>query len=531
MTLTIAEKVLRNSYKNYKLIKRNAYRRMKAIAIDLKKGIIKTVKESSKNIKKNVLRKELLAINKNILNPPKWTTTMMSFDEWKKEQPPQPPQPPKKKTEQFLKELREQRARKKSFISAREAAAARKPKPKPTKKVELTKMLELDRKRLRRWGERFSFNSKYKLKETRHTTMDDALKYYCYLRWSDDYYLADSDDPIERELMRDRFIKVLPKMIENAKNRINLNEKRRVRMLWKYTPDLNYPNDTKWVSTDAYVDNWDGLLLKVKEITDQNANRYEGLYSTVTEVVFHVGDEFDFDDYGEAAARSIKTARKTFYEVSDKALYNCQYHAVYRSGNNDWYSECVVKPAFDLKNKILKDAEIRTGGDLETLQLLSNYKQYCIKVYNNIFQLIHTIEPEVKADVKRKRKIKTIEIRINNHHWTALFRYKNMKEVEGVKMPVPADEDPTPKEISDAKASEDDDQIGNCELIIPKRSLFMPQKIDSKIATYDLETTKDANGRCVVYMAAICVPTMEIETTDMVEAMKLLDNNHLVTIS
>jgi len=513
MVLTIEEKKLRTDYKKYQTDLRDKYRTQKAIASALRKDIIRIVKNSPKDIKKNVLRKKLLAINKNILNLPKWTTTMLSFDEWNK-----------RKTQQYLKELREQRARQKKFLEEKKkkSEAAKKKEKYGKQRREADRMLELDRKRLKRWGERFAFNAKFRVKDKAHTTMDEGLKYYCYLRWSDDYYLADSDD---REAMRDRFIKVLPKIIKDARSRVN--ENRRVRLLWKYIPDLEHPEETKWASTKAYTGDWDALLPAVKEVTDENSNIYEGLYSTVVEVVFHIGEAFDFDDYGEAAARSIKTARKTFYEVSDKTHYNCQYHAVYRTGNDDWYSPCVVKPAFDLKNKIVKDSDIKTGGDLGTLKLLANYKQYNIKVYNNLYQLIHTIEPEVKTDAKRKRKIKIIEIRINNHHWTALFRYKDMKSPSpDIVIPTPADEDPTPEEIAEEQL--DDDQIGNCELIKPKRSLFMPQKIDSKIATYDLETTKDANGRCVVYMAAICVPTMEIDTTDTDTAMKLLHNNHQV---
>ena len=206
-----------------------------------------------------------------------------------------------------------------------------------------------------------------------------------------------------------------------------------------------------------------------------------------------VGEELKDFDFGEGASRSIKIAKKTFYEVSDKTEYNCQYYAVYRAFNNDYNTESISKQAFDLKNKIMKHTKLRIGGDLSTLQLLADYKQIIIKVYNNIYELTNTINPTLKEDTKRKRKVKTIEIRLADHHWTALFRYRDMPIEDRVNLePTNGDDD----------YKKEEDKLGDCEIITTKA--IVTEAKDNAIGTYDLETTKDTNGKCICYMAGMC---------------------------
>jgi len=493
MTRTKEQKKIDDEYKKYTKGIRNDYRNTIKAVQSLRTDIIKRSKNALAG-QKNIVRNRLLAENKKALNPAKWTTYMLSKNEWLKTQTipttktkaeKRPIAPAELKRRKIERDIRKEEERLKMIRIKRKKVGTTAEHYKlieERRKIKQTKRYELkDLNKLKRWGERFQFKGRKKLE---NSTMDDLIKYQCYLRWSD-------------EERKDQFLKVLPKMIRDAKRLVNLNTHRRVRLLWEYFDDIQNPTETKWASTITYTDSWDKLMKDVIDITHQNGDVYEGIYSTVINVHFYVGDVEDILDYGEGAARSIKIAKKTFYEVSDNTEYNCQYAAVYRGINNDYTSENVVKTSWDLKNKIIKIAELKTGGNYDTLQLLSNYKQIIIKVYNNLYQLTNTITPVEKEDSKRKRKIKTIEIRINNHHWTALFRYRDI-DIEAPK---------TEEEI----IPEPEDKLGDSELIKAKSSLFTPTKLDSKIATYDLETTKDANGKCVVYMAGISVPKGEIE--------------------
>jgi hypothetical protein len=446
-------------YNNYKRNIRNVNRQRKEIAAALRKGIIAAAKDAPKG-QKNILRKQLIQQNQNILNVPTLKSFRLSFADWQKDQ----------------------------MRLAKEADRAERIRKAKQKGIYGTdrksKNMSKDFRKKVKWADRFVYTGKRKLEDKESTTMDEGIFYKCYLRWSDN-------------IERDRFLKVLPNVIKDAKVRVDLTKNRRVRLLWEYVDDLENTKETKWASTRIYVDSWDYLMEAVKKVTAENSDIYEGLYSTVININFHVGGSIDNEDYGEYAARSIKTARKTFYEVSDKADYNCQYCAVYRAGANDWESEKVVRPASELKHKI--DPDLKLGGNYQSLQLLADYKQYIIKVYNNLYQLIKTIYPVSKPDAKRKRKIKTIEIRINNHHWTALFRYS------GTIL--------TPPDTDLIEVEGPEDNLGDSEIIKASRSLFMVQKLDSRIATYDLETTRDANNKHVVYMAAVCIPIVELDET------------------
>jgi len=532
MTRTTEQQKQINEYKKYTKGIRNAYKNTIRGVKELRSSIIKRARDSPAG-QKNVVRNRLLEENRKALNPPKWTTYMMTIDAWSKtqtlpttktkvEKRPIAPTELKLRREYRYAIKNEERERmereKRKTIGItpyrRRIIERRKIVKDIIKEGDRLKMLRSKRKKvgttakhyniiqehrevketkrftdkdlrqLIRWADRFQYRGRTQIPDKINTTMDDVVKYQCYLRWSDDAH-------------RDQFLKILPRMIRETKGLIDLGKDRRVRLLWEYFDDIKHPKETKWASTPTYTDNWDKLMKDVLDITHNNGDIYEGLYSTVINVHFYIGDVVIPFDFGEGVARSIKIAERQFYEVSDKTEYNCQYASVYRGINNDYKSENVVKPSWDLKNKILKLADLKTGGNYDTLQLLSNYKQITIKVYNNSYTLINTIIPVEKADSKRKRKVNTIEIRINDHHWTALFRYRDI-DIEA-----PKDDE----EITKAP----EDKLGDSELIKAKSSLFNPSKLDSKIATYDLETTKDANGKCVVYMAGVSVPKGEVE--------------------
>ena len=192
---------------------------------------------------------------------------------------------------------------------------------------------------------------------------------------------------------------------------------------------------------------------------------------------------------------------------------NCGYYAIFRTGNGDYKSESkkIKKPAFDLKANVSCSVEKvvpKAYVDAEVLQLVSNYKQYIIKVYNNIFQLKYTVYPVIK-DAIRNRKPKEIEIRISNQHWTALFRYKDIGQTP-------------PTEVDmETECAEVEIQT-EPEVINAKKSLFFPKEIATKIATFDLETTKGDNGLCICYKAGMTVPTIPIHSTDDDECMDAL---------
>lgn len=496
MTLTKEEKKLRTLYKAYQKENKNKYKEAQKVGKEIKKNILSISKTYDKG-KRREVKNRLLTLRKDIIKPPKWTKTELNYKQWKDKR--QGFKPSSAVVSKLKKVARIAKATLKGQYGTDKHYGFK-------NKAE-RKAMEKDAKKIRNWNDRFAFQGIHTPPEKLSTTMDDMFTYTTYSRWSDDK-------------KRDSLISVMTRIINDTIKRHGaLKSHEKIRIAWRYKDN---PTDTaKWASTGTYEGNYNSLIPKIKDVTNENGNIYEGIYSTVDVVEVMIGL---VPDMGMGAAKSIAVARKTWLEVSDKTECNCGYYAIYRTGNNDYESESkkIKKPAFDLKNNTAGSVQrvvAKAYVDAEVLQVIANYKQYIIKVYNNIFQLKYTIYPVEKLEAKRKRTQKIIEIRIANQHWTALFRYKDIGQTP-----------PTEEEVDMETECAIKEEQKEPELINAKKSLFYPKVIETRIATFDLETTKGNDGRCICYKAGMCVPTMPINSTDDDTCMNQLTLNNKTSI-
>jgi len=491
MTLSQEDKKLRTLYKAYQQENKNKYKEAQKVGKESRKNIISISKTYDKG-KRREVKNRLMVLRKDIINPPKWKTTELTYQQWKDKRQGFKP------SQSVINKLKRVARVAKANLNFK--YGTKKHMGFSTKAER--KAMEKDAKKLRNWNDRFAFQGVHTPPEKLSTTMDDMYSYTTYSRWSDD-------------TRRDSFLNVAKRIIADARQKhgaLKPNEK--VRIAWRYKDN---PTDTsKWASSGTYEGNYNCLIDKIKDVTNDNGNIYDGIFSTVDVVEVMIGV---VPDMGMGSAKSIAVARKTWLEVSDKTECNCGYYAVFRTGNNDYSStsQKIKKPAFDLKNKL--DTKVKAYVDADVLQLIANYKQYIIKVYNNIFQLKYTIYPVEKENVLRKRKQKTIEIRIANQHWTALFRYKDIGQ-----------NPPTEEEVDMETECAVKEEQKEPELINAKKSLFYPKTIETRIGTFDLETTKGDNGLCICYKSGMTIPTIPINTTDDDACMNQLGLNNKTNI-
>ena len=131
-----------------------------------------------------------------------------------------------------------------------------------------------------------------------------------------------------------------------------------------------------------------------------------------------------------STARSIQTANKIWKDVSIKIKYNCLYCAVGLHNNKHKYKEYLEDPpklvniGKQLKFKLKKHFEIspkRKYSTDEEIKMCADYLHQRIILYNNQYRKIEEFVPEV-LDSKKD----TIEIRINNNHYSTLIRRKDI---------------------------------------------------------------------------------------------------------
>ena len=132
-----------------------------------------------------------------------------------------------------------------------------------------------------------------------------------------------------------------------------------------------------------------------------------------------------------STARSIQTSNKLWKDVSIKTKYNCLYCAV-GIHNKHKYKEYLEEPSKlinigkQLKFKVKKHFEIcpkrKYSTDYE-IKLCADYLHQRIILYNNQYRKIEEFVPE-GLDTKKD----TIEIRINNNHYSTLIRRKDIGE-------------------------------------------------------------------------------------------------------
>lgn len=506
MVLTQTERGRRINYKKYKDSIKVDYKKKVAEANRIKKDLKKISQTFPKGERAQIYR-YLQLRNSSKIAFPKWTSYMLNYPQWLQQlhQPHNLALPMRTKIQHII---RKTKAKVKGIYGTKKFFGYE-------NKAEKAAMAK-DNKKMKQWsGGRFLYQGAFPISASAQTTQDTAYRYRCYARWSDD-------------VGRDQFIPLINNLIQDVNFRhggIKRNEM--IRMVWEYFEDPLHPDETKYASTNEYVGSYNDLIPKVIKITNNNGDIYEGIFSTVIEVEFWFGTVPNL--VGQGAAKSYAVAKKTWFEVSDKCEYNCQYYAFYRAITGNWWSSSkeLKKQAIALKSNI--NPNIKTIGNADTLKLLCDYKQADCDVFNNIYMKKHEIKSDKKIDAKRvrKKKEKPVELRIANGHWSVLFRYKDLKPHEDTPMGVKRSL-PQPSIVANDEEEEEEIDKEESVMLEAKPHLFFKTLIDTKIGTYDLETTKDKNGKCIVYKAAIAIPTAPITSTDDAVSDAALQANHRV---
>ena len=211
------------------------------------------------------------------------------------------------------------------------------------------------------------------------------------------------------------------------------------------------------------------------------------------------------------ATRSIVEANKQWLIVSTKSKFNCAFQAVAVAKNfrhNRTLLEMTkegqkarVKSAKEMKSTLKKSFQIMDNyADNQTLQALADYTKYPIQLYNNVFKKIKLFTP--KVPLTKYRGIKVIELQNKNQHCIALIRKNLILET------YPDFIFPT----SDYCGREQSEvQQSSQNVKIPKKEYF--HKYNSKLATFDIETSTDKNGKHIPYASSICWRDEYIELT------------------
>lgn len=212
------------------------------------------------------------------------------------------------------------------------------------------------------------------------------------------------------------------------------------------------------------------------------------------------------------ATRSIVEANKQWLIVSTKSKFNCAFQAVAVAKNfrhnrtllerTKEGQKARVKSAKEMKRTLKKSFQIMDNyADNQTLQALADYTKYPIQLYNNVFRKIKLFTP--KVPLTKYRGIKVIELQNKNQHCIALIR-KNLILESYPDFIFPTN-DHSEREC-ETRSTELSDNVK-----IPKKEYF--HKYNSKIATFDIETSTDKNGKHIPYAVSICWRDEYIELT------------------
>ncbi len=210
--------------------------------------------------------------------------------------------------------------------------------------------------------------------------------------------------------------------------------------------------------------------------------------------------------------RSIKNAHEKWHIFDPvTARTNCVFQAIAICRN--WKSNpALLKDLSKLSDsgKNLKKSvnpSKKHGSDIETLQEICNFVKVPIKLYNNVFEEIRKFEPEAyhyKKDRKAgfildkkgnkikyfKDDIKLYEVQKVGNHCVALLPKKDINHV----LPEFEHKDIQPM----THEPNDDDKV-----ISKYRANKVPHKFNEKIASWDIETSKDNDDNHVPYACSI----------------------------
>lgn len=197
---------------------------------------------------------------------------------------------------------------------------------------------------------------------------------------------------------------------------------------------------------------------------------------------------------GGSNSRSIKQANDKWHIVNPKSRYNCVFQSVACCKNfltnktlildTDEAHNKRVRAGKNLKGKVKPSAD--NFVDNMTLQEIANWTRYPINLYDNIFKLIKTFTPK-KPLGRYRTPIQHYDLQKVGDHCLALIDKKLIK----AKYP---DFEFNVIETKEEEKEEENKQIKK------KRSF---DEYNSKIASWDIETSPNAKGEHIPYACSI----------------------------
>ena len=167
MVLTTEEKKLRTLYQLYKRTNKKIFNDKVKIAKEAKKNILSISRTNPKGQRKSV-KDKLLRLRRDIIVVPKWTSTLLTFPQWKAYQDGYKPSNIVK--EKLKKWVRTAKAQVKGTYGTTKHFGF---KNKAERKV-----MEKDAKKMRLWNDRFAFQGVHTPPEKLTTTMDKNVYLY-----------------------------------------------------------------------------------------------------------------------------------------------------------------------------------------------------------------------------------------------------------------------------------------------------------------------------------------------------------------
>lgn len=268
--------------------------------------------------------------------------------------------------------------------------------------------------------------------------------------------------------------------------------------------------DGKFISTPVLRKGWLGTLdYFIRNYVQPRSSAYEFESFVIKKITLsNISSSLMF-----GYSRSIKQAHEKWHVFDPvDARTNCMFQSIAVCRN--WKSNpALLKDLSKLSQsgmslkKYVKPTQ-KNGGDESTLQEICNYTKVPIKLYNNIFEEVKHFEPSeynYRKDKKgkfvlnkKKEKIKYFkddiplyEVQKVGNHCVALLSRKEINKV----MPEFKNHD-----IQPAK-NEPNTQD---RLISKVRSKRVAHAFNEKIASWDIETSKDSNNRHVPYACSVC---------------------------
>jgi hypothetical protein len=248
-----------------------------------------------------------------------------------------------------------------------------------------------------------------------------------------------------------------------------------------------------------------GISVVVNEMMvrniSQNARNYGDFFiNTITIETMRTPDNLMGN-----ATRSLAVANNIWLSISPKSNFNCAFQAVAVAKNfrhNRTLLEMTkegqkarVNSAKEMKKTLKKSFQIMDNyADNQTLQALADYTKYPIQLYNNVYKKIKLFTP--KTPLTRYRGLKIIELQKKTEHCVALVRKNLILET------YPDFNFPNDHSVRECETQSTELSKSSQNTKILQKKYF--HEYNAKIATFDIETSPNKNGKHIAYASSIC---------------------------